>query len=259
MSEAPHLPEGPPETWVVEAEKPRRFRWLLGTLAFALATALLLTVLTRSLLPDRTSWGSGVLLGEDYVLTCEHVVRDGRDITVYWDGASYSAELVTDSQDLDLALLKVEGLQADGIRWNAWRTLGSGDLVTAVGYPAGNPQPVTMVGDVLRIGAAALTPEDAWLEDLVFVQGAYERGMSGAPLVNRWGELVGVVSGSILETEGVGVGFAVSANTARRWLASAAPRVSLPQTDTAPQGGVSQAADAARDAVVRLQVAIWGR
>lgn len=259
MSEAPYLPEGPPESWVVEREKPRRLRWLLGLLAFALATALLLTVLTRSLLPDRTSWGSGILLGGGYVLTCEHVVRDGRHITVYWDGSAYSAELVVDSQERDLALLNVEELEANGIHWNAWRTLGSGDLVAAVGYPAGQSQPVTMVGDVLRVGAAALTPADAWLDDLVFVQGAYERGMSGAPLVNLWGELVGVVSGSILESEGVGVGFAVSANTARRWLASAAPQLQLSQTESASQASVSRATDAAREVVVRLQVAVWRR
>ncbi len=256
MSKPQQLPGGVPDFADVEEERPRRLRWLLGLLALGLAVAMLATGVTRLLLPGRVSWGSGVILGGGYVLTCEHVVRDGVSFTVHWEGRAYEAEVVASSPPRDLALLEAEGVDGAGIAWSRWRVLGPGDMVLAVGYPAGTPRPATVVGEILQVGASAVAPGDVWLEDLVLVHGAYEGGMSGAPLVNMWGEVVGVVSGSLTEEGPAGVGLAVSADSARRWLAGAAPEVTLREGDVEDRLEISRVADVTRGAVVRLEVTL---
>ncbi len=254
MRERREVPPSVPDFINVEEEHPRQLRWLLGLLALGLAAALLITALTRMLSPAGTSWGSGQLVGGGYVLTCEHVVRGGVAVTVHWDGRAYAAEVVATSVQWDLALLEVEGVYGGGLPWRQWRVLGPGDTVVAVGYPAGSSRPVTVVGEILRVGASAMVPGDVRLDDLVMVHGAYEGGMSGAPLVNAWGEVVGVVSGSLAEGSAAGVGLAVSADSARRWLAAIAPQVSLPTGDAAERLQISQVAATAWEAAVRVQV-----
>jgi len=254
VSEHEYRPDGMTEPVELERERPRRVRWTLGFLALGLALALLLTVLLRMAMPGRVSWGSGVLLGDGYVLTGEHVIEGGRSYTVHWEGTTYQAELVEASRSQDLALLEVDGLEADGVSWTGWRTLGPGDLVVAVGYPAGQPQALSVTGEVLRVGERVRTPGDVVLSDVVLVYGAYEGGMSGAPVVNMWGELVGLVSGTLSGGDEGAVGLAISAASARRWLAEVAPDIVLLDEQMGDQVGLSQAAEAARDAVVRVEV-----
>ncbi len=254
MSNLGQLPNGVPDFTSIEEERPRRFRLALGFLALALAAALLVAALTRVLSPGNVLWGSGILVGDGFVLTCEHVVRDATKITVHWQDRAYGAQVIASSPLRDLALLESKELEGEGVRWTRWRLLGPGDMVVAVGYPAGNAKPVPVVGEVLQVGGSAWLPSDARLDDLVFVHGGYEGGMSGAPLFNVWGEVMGVVSGSFEEGDGAGVGLAVSADTARRWLAAVAPQVTLQEGQLRARLDISQVADAAREVVVRLEV-----
>ncbi len=254
MNEYEYFPSGTQEPVELERQRPRSVRWAFGFLAFGLALAVLLAVLLRIVLPGRVSWGSGVLLGNGYVLTCEHVIEEGRSYTVHWEGNTYKAQLVEASRSQDLALLEVDGLEAEGLSWTRGRSLGPGDVVVAVGYPAGQPQALSVSGEVLRVGEQVRTPGDVELRDVVLVYGAYEGGMSGAPLVNMWGELVGLVSGTLSGGETGRVGLAVSATSARRWLARVAPDIVLPEDQAGERLSLAQAADVARESVVRVEV-----
>ncbi|MFO8034094.1 MAG: serine protease [Candidatus Bipolaricaulota bacterium] len=254
MTESEHYPRRAPDFAEVEEEQPRRLRWLLWLLALGVAAAMLVTAITRMLLPGSISWGSGLILGDGYVLTCEHVVQNGETFTVYWDGRAYEAEVIETSRSEDLALLEVEELDGEGLPWSRWRVLGPGDVVVAVGYPAGSPRSVSISGEVLRVGASAMVPGDVRLENVVLVHGAYEGGMSGAPVVNMWGEVVGLVSGTLAEGNGAGIGLAVSADAARRWLAGIAPEVDLGEGETGERLELSQVANATGEVAVRLEV-----
>lgn len=256
MNDPEQLPSGMPDFVDIEEERPRRLRWVLGFLALALAVAVLVTALTRVLMPRQVSWGTGFLLGGGYVLTCEHVVRDGSRIAVHWEGRVYEAEVVASSGAHDLALLKGEALGAEGLPWNRWKALGPGDIVVAVGYPAGSAQPVTVVGEVLWAGTDVLNSKARSLENLLQVHGAYQGGMSGAPVLNVWGEVVGVVSGSVDQERGMGVGLAVPGFSAYRWLASTGVDLTLEEAGGEERLGISGATDSARAALVRLEVPV---
>lgn len=158
--------------------------------------------------------GSGVIISsEGYVLTNEHVVSGADEVNVIHLGEKeYRAEVVgTDRRD-DLALLKIEPEEelpvaplgdSDAMR--------PGDWVMAMGNPLGFEYSVT-VGIVSGEGRSL--PRSQFRE-FIQTDAAIYPGNSGGPLVNLAGEVVGINTAVIPDTN---LGFAVPVNAAKEVL-----------------------------------------
>ncbi|GAB4254458.1 MAG: hypothetical protein Kow00129_15500 [Thermoleophilia bacterium] len=164
--------------------------------------------------PEVPSEGSGVIISEDgYILTNNHVIDGGTTITVFLaDGDSFEATVVgTDARD-DLALIKVE---ADGPLPVA--PLGDsdemeiGDWVMAMGNPLGFEYSAT-VGVVSGKGRALPASN---FRDFIQTDAAIYPGNSGGPLFNLAGEVIGINTAVIPDTN---LGFAVPINSAKEIL-----------------------------------------
>ena len=165
---------------------------------------------------ERFGIGSGVVVSSDaVVLTALHIVEGASEIRVAFADGSESAAVVAGADpERDIAVLAPASLP--GLVVPA--TIGSaadmrvGDEVFAVGNPLG------LVGS-LSAGVVSgldrdfkVSGRDQVLRDLIQFDAAVNLGNSGGPLLDRRGQVVGIVTGLLNPSEQdvfIGIGFAV--------------------------------------------------
>ncbi|MBZ4420157.1 trypsin-like peptidase domain-containing protein [Myxococcus sp. RHSTA-1-4] len=155
--------------------------------------------------------GSGFVLTPDgLVLTNNHVVAGARQIAVRLsDGREFSAGVVGRDASTDVALLRLNGAEAEDLPalylGNSDR-LEVGDWVVAIGNPFGLDHSVAhgMISAKERVLGVGQ------FDDFIQTDALINPGNSGGPLFNMKGEVVGVNTAII--SQGQGIGFAVPIN-----------------------------------------------
>ncbi len=135
--------------------------------------------------------GSGVLIGNNYVLTAAHVGgKPGRTATVVLsDGTELKAEVLGMNRDVDAGLLKIVDTRGKEL---SYATLGkssqlrTGQWVIGCGHPGGWQ---SGRGGVIRVGRVLNIMSDTLITDVALIGGD-----SGGPLFNLRGELIGIHS-----------------------------------------------------------------
>jgi S1-C subfamily serine protease len=165
--------------------------------------------------------GSGVVVNTDGdILTSLHVVANAQDIQVtFADGTQSSAMVVVEQPENDIAVLRAAQLPEQLVP----AVLGNpgamhiGDEAFVVGNPLGLYSSMT-AGVISGFGRSFQpTDSDIRLDDLIQIDAAVNPGNSGGPLLNRYGQVIGVVTGLANPTEQhvfIGIGFAVPINVA---------------------------------------------
>ena len=185
--------------------------------------------------------GSGVIFdtyGDDgaLVLTNYHVVAEGGHIAVMVDDVdSYRGRLQRFDADLDLAVLRICCGDFQTLPFGEVAEIRPGSEVIVMGYPLGLPGAATVtrgiVSSIRPVGDFEVIQTDAPLNP----------GNSGGPLLSVAGEVLGINTFGISDTEGLG--FAISARTVRatlpqiqgdRLLALQSASTPLPQPGATP-------------------------
>jgi serine protease Do len=165
----------------------------------------------------QSALGSGVIVTTDgYILTNQHVVDGADQIHVEMtDGRTLTAKVVGSDKPSDLALLKVDASDFHPIALGNSDAVQVGDVVLAVGNPLGVGQTVTM-GIISAKGRSTSTRGAVSYEDFLQTDAPINQGNSGGALVNTKGELVGINSQILSNSNGnIGIGFAIPSNMAR--------------------------------------------
>lgn len=163
--------------------------------------------------------GSGVVVRpEGYILTNHHVVAQAEKVKVMLGKDEYRAKVVGSDPKTDVALLQIEdGKTFATVPFGDSDKLRIGEEVLAFGTPF-SPQLERSVskGIVSAKGRANLPIAGSQIQYFNFIQtdAAINPGNSGGPLVNLYGELVGINT-AIVGQANVGIGFAIPANTAK--------------------------------------------
>jgi len=165
--------------------------------------------------------GSGVIVSADgAILTAYHVVERASRIDItYADGTEAAAAIVAVQPDNNIAVLQADALPE---LW-APATLGNpgalriGDEAYVVGNPLGLAG--SLSAGVISGLERTYTRSDGEppLERLIQFDSAVNPGSAGGPLLNRNGEVVGIVVGPVNPTEQetfIGIGFAVRIDVA---------------------------------------------
>jgi serine protease Do len=159
-----------------------------------------------------TSLGSGFLVHPDgYIVTNNHVVERARQIDVQLlDGRSYEAELISSSPQADLALLKISAdAPFPALEMGDSSDLLIGEPVIAVGNPLGLTHTVT-TGIVSALHRDLSVPNsEVELTDLIQTDSAISRGNSGGPLLNAYGQVIGINTAVIPGGDAQNLGFAI--------------------------------------------------
>ena len=159
------------------------------------------------------SLGSGFILSEDgYILTNEHVVSGAEQIKVrLTDQRVFPGKVVGNDPKTDVAVIKIEAEEplpvvvlgdSDRLKVGQW--------ALAIGNPFGLDSTLT-VGVISATGRTDVGIED--YENFVQTDASINPGNSGGPLLNIYGEVVGV--NTAIVASGQGIGFAIPINLAK--------------------------------------------
>jgi Do/DeqQ family serine protease len=160
--------------------------------------------------------GSGFIISSDgLILTNSHVVNKAQQVTVVLkDGRQLSGQVLGEDPLTDVAVVKIQAANLPVARIGDSERIRPGEWAIAIGNPLGLDNTVTAG----IISATGRTSGDIGVPDkrVGFIQtdAAINPGNSGGPLLNQYGEVIGMNTAIIGGAQGLG--FAIPINTARR-------------------------------------------
>ena len=182
------------------------------------ASAILSVASISCSLPEGNTTGTGVILSEDgYIVTNSHVVEDAQSITVrLHDERVLTAVPVGADPVTDLAVIRVDAQDLTPAVFGDSSALQVGDAVAAIGDPLGAELRGTMTdGIVSAINRDLFTGGRNMT--LIQTNAALNSGNSGGPLLNCYGQVIGINTMKIsdyVDMAGVeGLGFAIPSST----------------------------------------------
>jgi putative serine protease PepD len=164
--------------------------------------------------------GTGIVLDDEgHVLTNAHVVSGATEVTVTLagDSRSRSAEVVGTDPENDIAVLRVDDV--DGLQPARFADGGVqvGDQVVAIGNALALDGGPTVTEGIVSALDRSIQTESGTLTGLIQTDAAISSGNSGGPLVDAYGQVVGVntaVASSGGGVEASNIGFVISIDRA---------------------------------------------
>lgn len=176
--------------------------------------------------------GSGVIISEKgYILTNEHVSGE-KNSTCYVtmeDGKSYKANVVWSESNMDLAIIKINMKCINYAKLGDSDSLKVGSSVYAIGNPIGFEFQKTVTSGIISalnrtiifnenkqsVDTSLKKSDDniIYMSNLIQTDATINPGNSGGPLINNYGEIIGINTVKITSAEGIG--FAVPINVVK--------------------------------------------
>lgn len=148
--------------------------------------------------------GSGFALGSNCIVTNAHVIQDSRDVTVQsYGGEEYRAYVLGMDEDQDIAVLAVPGADFPVLKVADPDAARTGDDVYAIGAPKNMTYTLTkgvISARERKIGFYSYIQTDAPINE----------GNSGGPLLNAAGEVLGMNTFKITDSEGIGLAIPIT-------------------------------------------------
>ena len=161
---------------------------------------------------ETASAGSGFIISADgYIVTNYHVVEGASTIKVtLYNGDEYTAKFIGGDADYDVAVLKVEGSGLSPVTLGKSKDLNVGETVLAIGNPLGELT-FSMSQGIVSCCNRTINV-DGTPFNMIQTDASINPGNSGGPLMNLYGEVVGIVSAkysTYSSTTVEGLGFAI--------------------------------------------------
>lgn len=159
-----------------------------------------------------TSLGSGFVISSDgYIVTNDHVIRNADEINVkLHDKRNFTAKVVGRDPKTDVAVIKINATGLKPLKLGDSNIIKIGQWAIAVGNPFGLNGTLT-VGVISAKGRSNLGIET--YEDFIQTDASINPGNSGGPLLNVYGEVIGI--NTAIVASGQGIGFAIPISMAK--------------------------------------------
>lgn len=155
--------------------------------------------------------GSGFIVSADgYIVTNNHVVSGATKVQVVVPGETdpIDAKVVGTDTSTDIAVLKIDRTDLPYVTLGDSDSLQVGELAVAIGNPFGE------LAGTVTAGVISALDRDVTIENYTYnllqTDASINSGNSGGPLVNSYGEVIGITNAKV--SEGEGIGFAIPIN-----------------------------------------------
>ncbi len=167
-----------------------------------------------------SSSGSGIILSEDgYILTNAHVIDGAAGLVVVLDNdEEYAATLIGQDTSTDLAVVKIDAENLTAAELGDSDQLQVGEKVIAIGNPAGlnlaGSTSQGIVSGLERTISVTLDNGQSISMEVIQTDAAVNPGNSGGPLINEYGQVIGINSSKLSSSDYDGIGFAIPISNA---------------------------------------------
>ncbi|MCH8921510.1 MAG: trypsin-like peptidase domain-containing protein [Chloroflexi bacterium] len=165
--------------------------------------------------------GTGFIIDEEgHIVTNNHVITvDGgqpaQQITVTLsDGRQFQARIVGRDPPSDLAVLQIDADGLTPVELGSSEALQVGDDVLAIGNALDLPGGPTVTKGVVSAKGRLIQQDGITIPDVIQTDAAINPGNSGGPLVNRFGQVVGITT-AVIRGDAEGIGLVISIDSAR--------------------------------------------
>lgn len=160
--------------------------------------------------------GSGFIYNNDgYIMTNSHVIEGASNIKVMlMSGDAVDATIIGDDEYADIAVIKIDKKYVTKVA-----TLGSsesinvGDTVFTIGSPISSEYYGTVTRGILsgknRLVNVTVESNNDWIMNVMQTDAAINPGNSGGPLCNANGDVIGINSMKLVQSQVEGMGFAI--------------------------------------------------
>ena len=155
--------------------------------------------------------GSGFIVSADgYIVTNNHVVEGATAVQVIVAGETDPIDAVVVGTDAttDIAVLKIDRTSLPYVTLGDSDSLQVGELAVAIGNPFGELAGSVTVGVISALDREISINNSSY--NLLQTDASINSGNSGGPLVNSYGEVIGITNAKV--SEGEGIGFAIPIN-----------------------------------------------
>lgn len=150
------------------------------------------------------SMGSGFAIGENCIVTNAHVIDNEDDIIVMtYSGTEYRASVIGISTAEDIAVLAVRGAQFPFLSIADESAMKTGDDIYAIGAPKGMAYTLTK-------GSISAKSRMIGYRSYIQIDAPINEGNSGGPLLNDAGEVLGMNTMKMSDSEGIGLAIPAS-------------------------------------------------
>ena len=152
--------------------------------------------------------GTGIVMTENgYIITNAHVVEGGTSVNVvFHDDTNVNGRIIGMDTTTDLAVVKVDKSGLVPAEFGDSNALKVGERVVAIGNAGGLSSTLTQG---IISGLNRDLGEGARSLELIQVDAAINPGNSGGPLINRFGQVIGINSSKIADVNYEGIGFSI--------------------------------------------------
>lgn len=159
--------------------------------------------------------GSGFIVSADgRIVTNNHVIENASSVSVtLHDGKSYKATVMGRDSETDLAALKIDATGLIPLVWGDSKALRVGDPAIAIGNPLGELANTMTSGIISALDRAINI--DGTPRNMLQTDAAISPGNSGGPLINEYGQVVGIITAKSTGSGVEGLGFAIPAADAQ--------------------------------------------
>ena len=150
------------------------------------------------------SLGSGFAVGENCIVTNAHVISNDRNITVVtYGGTEYQASVLGINEKEDIAVLIVKDAKFPYLTIADITTIKTGDDIYAIGAPKGMAYTLTKGG---------ISAKERMIGNKSYIQidAAINEGNSGGPLLNDAGQVLGMNTLKMSDSEGIGLAIPIN-------------------------------------------------
>ncbi|MBR4703380.1 MAG: trypsin-like peptidase domain-containing protein [Oscillospiraceae bacterium] len=163
--------------------------------------------------------GSGFLISADgYLLTNYHVIETAleRELPVkvmLWSGQEYTARIVGGDSASDVALLKIQGENFPYATLGSFEETQVGEQIYVIGNPLGELT-YSMTAGIVSALDRSIPVSNTLSIDMFQIDAAINSGNSGGPIINRFGQVIGLASAKYSSSGVEGLAFGIPINNA---------------------------------------------